>query len=144
MKTLSALRTLAASTIGASVSPFADVVASSPWSRTFWQATFLFPPQYSRCAFSFARSAGRARVSRSSGGWWNVCVELPAPSVPVWPTRLLPESKRVRLTRIEQSWRTAEEVARPARHESQAHAQERYREYRRGFSSALRGAGHPM
>jgi hypothetical protein len=143
MKTLSQLRALAASTVGATVSPFSEVIAESSWSKTFWVAIFLFPPQYMRNAFSFARSAGRCRVSRSSGGYWNVCTELVAPAIPVWPARLVPESRRIRLTRVEESWRFAEEIARPARFESQSHAQERYREFRKGYSSGLRPAGFP-
>lgn len=129
MKTLSALRALAAATVGASVSPFADIVVSSAWSKSSWAAIFLFHPLYVKNAFSFARSAGRCTVCRNGGtGFWNVCVEIPSPVVPVWPARLLPESKRVRLTRVEAGWRSAEELARPARHESQQHAQARYRE----------------
>lgn len=143
MKTLSQLRALAASTVGASVCPFQNMVRVSSYAASCWVVVFLFPPRYVHNAFSFCRAAGRSRVSRSAGGFWNVCVPLPSPDVPEWSPAFPAWTRKARLCRIESGWRFAEELAQPARGESQAHAQETYRAWRKGYSSGLRPAGFP-
>lgn len=143
MKTLSQLRALAAATVGASVSPFAEVVLQSTWSKTLWACVFLFPRTHIRCAYSFARSAGRCRVS-NEGAWVHVKAQIPAPAVAVWPASLVCTQKRVRWCRIEGGWRAAEEKVVPARHQRQEHAQAEYRQWRRGYSSGLSAPGFPV